>query len=149
MPRAGTSRWQCPKQDQLNISIDCRISGRSDSRGQARADLEAQTRDGLVRPAQSERWYCWQHPCRDPGLSVANLPKEVTLPRPTHREVARILVERREYPVVDVVEAIGAFSQPGLLVTDAKQVDTKTLAGHANTNLVVAPLSREPGLIES
>jgi uncharacterized protein len=22
MPRAGTSRWQCPKQDQLNISID-------------------------------------------------------------------------------------------------------------------------------
>jgi hypothetical protein len=78
----------------------------------------------------------------------ANLPKEVTLPRPTHREVARILVERREYPVVDVVEAIGAFSQPGLLVTDAKQVDTKTLAGHANTNLVIAPLSREPGLFD-
>jgi hypothetical protein len=78
----------------------------------------------------------------------ANLPKEVTLPRPTHREVARILVERREYPVLDVVEAIGAFSQPGLLITDAKQVDTKTLAGHANTNLVVAPLSREPGLFD-
>src|SRR4029077_16695219 len=36
-------------------------------RGQARADLEAQTGDGLVRPVQSERWYCWQHPCRDPA----------------------------------------------------------------------------------
>jgi hypothetical protein len=56
--------------------------------------------------------------------------------------------ELREYPVVDVVEAIGAFSQPGLLVTDAKQVDTKILAGHAHTNLVVAPLSREPGLFD-
>jgi HK97 family phage major capsid protein len=76
----------------------------------------------------------------------ANLPKEVALPRPAHREVARILFERREFPVVDVVEAILSFSQPSLLVTDGKQVGTTTLAGQANTNLVIAPLSREPGL---
>jgi hypothetical protein len=78
----------------------------------------------------------------------ANMPKEVALPRPTHREVARILVERREYPVVDVVEAMGPFSQPSLLVTDAKQVGTTTLAGQANTNLVIAPMSREAGLFD-
>jgi len=76
----------------------------------------------------------------------ANAPKEVSLPRPAHREVARILVERRDYPVVDVIEAIGAFSQPGLLVTDDKQVMTTTLAGQANTDFVIAPLSREPNL---
>lgn len=70
----------------------------------------------------------------------------VALPRPAHREVARILVERRDFPVVDVVEAIGAFSQPGLLATDTRQVGTTTLVGHANTEHVIAPLSREPGL---
>jgi hypothetical protein len=77
-----------------------------------------------------------------------NVPTEVALPRPTHREVARSLVERRDFPVVDVVQAIEPFGQPGLLVTDAKQVDTKTLAGQANTNLVIAPISREPGLFD-
>jgi hypothetical protein len=78
----------------------------------------------------------------------ANVPKEVALPRPAHREVARILMERRAYPVVDVVEAMASFSQPSLLVTDAKQVGTTTLAGQANTNLVIAPLSREAGLFD-
>jgi hypothetical protein len=77
-----------------------------------------------------------------------NVPKEAALPRPTHREVARVLIERRDYPVVDVVEAIAPFGQPGLLVTDAKQVDTKTLAGQANTNLVIAPISRERELFD-
>src|SRR5205807_3545959 len=76
----------------------------------------------------------------------AALPKEVSLPRPAHREVARILVERRDFPVVDVVEAIASFSQPELLATEAKQVGTTTLAGQANTDLVIAPLSREPDL---
>jgi hypothetical protein len=78
----------------------------------------------------------------------ANVPKEVALPRSAHREVARILVERRNHPIVDVVDAIEPFGQPRLLVTDAKQVDTKTLAGQANTNLVIAPISREPGLFD-
>jgi hypothetical protein len=54
----------------------------------------------------------------------------------------------RNYPVIDVVEAIKSFSQPGLLVTDAKEVGTQTLVGQANTNLLIAPVSREPGLFE-
>jgi len=66
----------------------------------------------------------------------ANMPKEVSLPRPAHREVARILVERPDYFVLEVVEAIAAFSQPGLLATDTKQVGTTTLVGHANTEHV-------------
>jgi len=76
------------------------------------------------------------------------MPKEASLPRPAHREVARILTERRDFAVIDVVEAIGAFSQPGLLETDDKQVDTKTLKGQSNTDLVIAPLSSDRGLFD-
>ena len=76
----------------------------------------------------------------------AAMPKEVLLPRPAHREVARILVERREFSVLDVVDAIATFSQPELLATEAKEVGTTTLAGQSNTELVIAPLSREPDL---
>jgi hypothetical protein len=76
------------------------------------------------------------------------VPKEVLLPNPAHREVARILVERRDYPVIEVVEAIAAFGQPGLLVTDDKQVGTTVLKGQSNTDLVIAPLSRERDLFD-
>jgi hypothetical protein len=74
------------------------------------------------------------------------MPKEVSLPRPAHREVARILFERREFPVVDVVEVIEAFGQPELLATEPKQVETTTLKGQSNTDLLIAPVSREPDL---
>jgi hypothetical protein len=78
----------------------------------------------------------------------AHLPREVALPRPAHREVTRILVERRDFPVVDVVEAIASFAQPGLLATEDRQVGATTLAGQANTGLLIAPLSRERGLFD-
>ena len=61
----------------------------------------------------------------------AQVPKEVSLPRPVDREVARILAERREFPVVDVIEAIGVFGQPQLLATDDKQVALQNLKGEA------------------
>jgi hypothetical protein len=80
--------------------------------------------------------------------SDAQMPKEVLLPHPAHREVARILVERREFPVLDVVEAIATFSQPELLETDDRQVETTTLKGQSNTDLVVAPISNaQPRLL--
>lgn len=50
----------------------------------------------------------------------AKLPTEIKLPRPADREVARVLQERREFPVVEVVEAIAIFGQPQLLRTDEK-----------------------------
>ena len=71
----------------------------------------------------------------------ARVPKEVVLPSPAEREVARILEQRRDFPVVDVIDALGVFSQPGLLVTDDKQVQAQILSSGqtANTDMVVAP----------
>jgi hypothetical protein len=75
----------------------------------------------------------------------AQIPKEISLPRPIDREVARILTERRDFPVLDVIEAIAIFGQPELLVTDDKKVDLQTLQGHTATTTLVAPLSRTLG----
>ena len=72
----------------------------------------------------------------------ANVPKEVALPRPVDREVAKILSERREFPVVDVVEAIEMFGQPELLETKKKIVGLEEVKGHSTTETLVAPLSR-------
>lgn len=46
------------------------------------------------------------------------LPKEVALPTPSHRQVARELERRREFPIVDVVEALLPLAQPHLLKTE-------------------------------
>jgi hypothetical protein len=76
------------------------------------------------------------------------MPKEVLLPRPAHREVAKSLVERREYAVVEVVAALEAFAQPELLDTDARQVGTTTLTGpQSNTDLVIGSITIEPKLL--
>jgi hypothetical protein len=72
----------------------------------------------------------------------AQVPKEVSLPRPIDREVAKILAERRDFPVIDVIAAIGVFGQPELLTTDDKQVQLQALKGQAATDTLVAPLSR-------
>jgi hypothetical protein len=76
----------------------------------------------------------------------AKVPKEVLLPSPVEREVARILEERREFPIVEVIDAIAVFGQPELLETSDTQVQAQTLSGQANTNIVVAPLPRERDL---
>lgn len=72
----------------------------------------------------------------------AKVPKEVLLPSPVEREVARILAQRREFPVTDVIEALSVFAQPELLRTDEKQVELETLSGQSEVDMVVAPLSR-------
>ena len=76
----------------------------------------------------------------------ANVPKEVDLPRPPDREVARILEERREFPIIEVIEAIEKFGQPELLETGTKQVDARMLKGQANTDMMIAPLPIGPDL---
>jgi hypothetical protein len=50
------------------------------------------------------------------------MPRAALLPSPIHREVARVWAERRDLAVVDVVDAIASFSQPGLLVTEDEAV---------------------------
>jgi hypothetical protein len=53
----------------------------------------------------------------------AEMPTPVMLSRPAQRHVAQALVERRDHPVVDVVEALGAFAQPFLLQTRPAQLN--------------------------
>lgn len=54
----------------------------------------------------------------------AEMPREVNLPVPADRQAARELVSRRDYPVVDVIEALEPLSQIDLTVSDAKTVET-------------------------
>lgn len=72
----------------------------------------------------------------------AKLPKESLMARPVDREVCRILEERREYPVVDVLDALKIFGQPELISTETEQVDLTDVVGDASTATVVAPMSR-------
>jgi hypothetical protein len=73
----------------------------------------------------------------------AQLPKEVALPRPPQRQVARYLAERRNYPVLDVVEALKPLAQPELLVTNEKAADLViTRTGDIDVSTIVAPLAQ-------
>jgi hypothetical protein len=74
--------------------------------------------------------------------SDAKVPKEAAMPRPVDREICRMLEERREFPVVDVIEALKFFSQPELIATKVDEVRREDLQGDTNTSVVVAPLSR-------
>lgn len=73
----------------------------------------------------------------------AKLPKEVVLPRPVDREICRMLEERREYPVVDVIAALKIFAQPELIATDEEQVDLEALKGDSETQNIIAPIGCE------
>lgn len=75
--------------------------------------------------------------------SDARTPKEAVLPRPVDREICRMLEERREFPAVDVIEALKYFAQPELLVNDTDQVSLVDYKGDAETSTLVAPVSRE------
>jgi len=70
----------------------------------------------------------------------AKMPEAVALDRPPEREVARVLAERRNYPVVDVVEALGAFAQPELLKTEPQQASVVLTRGdQIEMPTVIAP----------
>ena len=74
----------------------------------------------------------------------AHVPKEVKLPNSTHREVARQLQQRRDFPVVEVIDALTVLAQPELLQTASRRAGLQTLApGDDLANMVVAPLPRE------
>lgn len=72
-------------------------------------------------------------------------PSEALLPDPAHREVARMWVERRELPVVDVVDAVGAFAQPHLLETEDGTVTSVSLDDNdtpPETSTLISPFPR-------
>lgn len=73
----------------------------------------------------------------------AQVPKEVALPTPSHRYVATLLEERRQFPVVDVIDALAPLAQPELL--DTEQSDAilgDTEKSRLDLTGIVAPLSK-------
>lgn len=73
----------------------------------------------------------------------AQLPKEVDLPEGPRRLVARELAERRDFPVVDIMEALGSFAQPELLETTAQDAEIEVTRGDdVELEAVVAPVAR-------
>jgi hypothetical protein len=73
----------------------------------------------------------------------ARVPRDVNLPMPDQRQVARYLSDRRDYAVVAVIEALEPLAQPHLLETStrnaelAAQRDAQTEVGAA-----IAPTAR-------
>jgi hypothetical protein len=71
----------------------------------------------------------------------ARLPKEVALPRPAERQVARYLADRRDFPVLDVIEALGPLAQPELLETREQPARlVLTREAEVQTGAIVAPM---------
>lgn len=72
------------------------------------------------------------------------MPSNADIPNPLHREVARIFVERREFPIVDVVEAIRKFAQPELFTTTTETVSNVPFATTAvsATSTMITPIAR-------
>ncbi|MBL0484774.1 hypothetical protein [Aeromonas caviae] len=71
----------------------------------------------------------------------ANTPKEVNLPAPLHRIVVQQLTERREFGVLEVIQALDSIAQPHLLIPQStsavvQEVDHITM----NTNSLISPM---------
>ncbi len=73
----------------------------------------------------------------------ARVPGEAALPRPPDRQVGRYLEERREFPVVEVIEALGPLAQPELLSSiqrEAALVGSEEI--ETETRVLEAPIPR-------
>lgn len=72
------------------------------------------------------------------------MPREVDIPTPVHREAARVFIERREFPIVDVLDATAKFSQPELLTTRDILVDSVAFqeSRAPETSTIVGPIAR-------
>lgn len=73
----------------------------------------------------------------------AQVPKEASLPTTAQRMVAKLLAERRTFPVVDVIEALGPIAQPELLqtITEERPVELSR-EEEAIVETLIAPVSR-------
>jgi hypothetical protein len=74
----------------------------------------------------------------------AKVPKEASLPVAPQRMVAKLLEERRDFPVCDVIDALSALAQPELLKTDASSRGIAfTTDKEAVVDTLIAPVPRE------
>lgn len=72
------------------------------------------------------------------------MPTDAELPNPTHREVARIYVERRDFSVSEVLEAVSAFAQPELLYPSEEHVSSVDFQSSSDpsTSTILSPVPR-------
>lgn len=71
----------------------------------------------------------------------AQLPREVALPTPTHRQVAGELVSRRDFPILDVIDALAPLAQPELLDTkESTQIMTSSGDGDILLDGLISPV---------
>ena len=96
--------------------------------------------DGSFMQVFYEGWRIVQALCeRD-----FKMPREVDIPNPRHREVARMYVERRDFPVGDVIQATRKFAQPELLITNKEMVSNIPFATTVapGTSTIISPVPR-------
>jgi hypothetical protein len=127
----------------LRIAIVPSLSGRSD-----RIRLDEQKNliicpmphDGSFMQVFYEGWRIVQALCE----TDFKMPREVDIPDPAHREVARIFVERRDFPVMEVIEATRKFAQPELLTTSTEVVSNVPFATTVapGTSTLITPFPR-------
>ncbi len=76
----------------------------------------------------------------------AQVPKEASLPSTSQRMVARLLAERRGFPILEVIEVLGPIAQPELLHTSTKNRPVEPRRNEAATvETLIAPISRLVG----
>ena len=96
--------------------------------------------DGAFRRSSTRVGIVHQFIAADTGV-----PKEVNLPRPPEREIARQPVSRRGFPLVEVIEALGPLTQPELLETRATEAEVVLTRGENTVaGAVVALVGRDP-----
>lgn len=128
----------------LRVAIIPSLAGRSDGiriDEQKNLVLCPMPHDGSFMQVFYEGWRIVQALCeRD-----FNMPREIDIPNPAHREVARVFVERRDSPVADVIMATRKFAQPGLVVTTAGVVPGAPRATviHPGTSAIITSFPRQ------
>jgi len=127
----------------LRIAIIPSFAGRSDA---IRLDWSKNLvicpmpHDGSFMQTFYEGWRIVQALCGNDFRT----PREVDIPNPLHREVARIYVERREFPVREVIEATRNFAQPELLDTSSETASSVEFNASVrpNTSTILSPFPR-------
>jgi hypothetical protein len=96
--------------------------------------------DGSFMMVFHEGWKIVQTMC----ATDFEMPGSADIPNALHREVARIFVERREFPITDVVEAVRKFGQPELLTTSTEVVSDVPFETTAapSTSIMITPIPR-------
>ena len=124
----------------LRIAIVPSEAGRSDAirlDDQKNLVVCPMPHDGSFMQVFYEGWRIVQSLCE----TNFTMPKAVDIPRPLHREVARMYAERRDFPVLDVLDAARKFAQPELLRTSEETVSSVAFRAQTQpgTSTIVSP----------